>query len=673
MTNENINATDVNVANNTDENNIKLHSNVNIDFKPKKRFNPKPFKNRNSNETKEFSINSKAGKIKFDAKWEIPVKIWSLLWLEQVGQCIFLEYGDDIIIMDCGLEFSAIETMWADYIIPDITYLKKNIKKIKWVVLTHGHLDHIWALKHILPELNWPMVYTTPLTLGLVKKTLEEYKTVNKLKYKIVDPDTELVKLWCFTIEFVRVNHNIPETFALAIQTPKWLIFNSADFKIDHTPAIDKPADLHKIARLWQEWIKLYIWDSLGCDKPWVSKSEKIIWNNLEDIIKKTDWRLIIWVFATNVWRIIQIIHSAVKYGKMVYYSGRSMVNNIEVCKELWYINVPSKYLRKMDRTLDEVKNENCVVIATGAQWEEMSVLDRLSRDDHPQIKLQKTDTILVSATAIPGNETQVSRMLSKLVLKWVNLITNNDMDIHASWHGYEEDHKLMLSLLKPDYFMPFYTEPLARYAHRKIWLNLWMLDEKILMPEWNGAIIEMYDNLVRIWDYRLKLDTILVDGKWIWWLEWEYVTKARKIMSESWLLNIIFKIDAETRELVGNIQIESRWFVYTTEIRKIHTEVVKFVEAKYNELKKLRLDIKSILKQIKADLELYLDRMISRTPMIVPMFVYINKDGKEVKVDTIWSNDLYHQSNIEKLQSHQEISNTDDPEILEEITDLDE
>lgn len=309
--------------------------------------------------------------IDFDPGDEIPVKIWSLLWLEQVWQCIFIEYKDDIIIVDCWLEFSAVETMGADYIIPDISYLKKNQNKIRGIVLTHGHLDHIWALRDVLPQLDFsPTIYTTPLTLWLVKKLYEDPKVISRLKYKLVNPDVDLLRLWCFDIEFVRVNHNIPETFALSINTPKWLIFNSADFKIDHTPAIDKPADLPREPRIGTEWVRLYIWDSLWSDRKWRSKSEKVIWETLDSIIRHSEWRLIIAAFASNVGRLIQIVQSAVKYNKVVFLSKRSMLNNTEICRELGYINVPKEYLRKVDSSIDDLPDNRIVMLSTWAQWE---------------------------------------------------------------------------------------------------------------------------------------------------------------------------------------------------------------------------------------------------------------------------------------------------------------
>lgn len=562
-------------------------------------------------------------------KWEKPVKIWSLMWLEQVWQCMFIEYDNDIIIIDAGMEFCGKENFWADYIIPDISYIKKNIKKLRWIILTHGHLDHIWALKDILPELGFPTIYTTPLSLWIIKKTFENPKDAEKLRYKIIDPDTDILKLWCFTLEFVPVNHNIPETLAIAIQTPKWLIFDSADFKIDHTPAIDRPADLAKIARIWAEWVKLYIWDSLGANKKWRSVSEKQIWENLDELIQKTKNRMLIATFASNIGRIIQIVQSAIRYNKVVFLSGRSMVNNVEICQQLWYIKVPQWYIRKLSEEVDTFPDERVLILSTWAQWEEFASLTRMAKNEHAFLKFRRWDTILMSATPIPGNETAVNDMINNLVFKDIRLITNDDIDVHASWHGCAEDHKLMLSLLRPQFFLPYFMPAKERYAHKNLAIDMWMPENHILMPSRNGEMIEMYDNVVVLWKDTLKLDTVMVDGKWTWHMSGEYVIKARSIMAEDWVLALIFKVDAKTKELVWNIQIESRWFVYSSEVKEIHTKIVDFARAKYLENSKRKMQVKDNLKIIKEDLWTFMEQIIGRVPMIMPMFVYINKDSK--------------------------------------------
>lgn len=560
-------------------------------------------------------------------KDEVPVRIWSLIWLEQVGACMFIEYKNDLIIVDAGMEFAANEELWADYIIPDISYIKKNKHKIRGILITHGHLDHVGALRHMLPELDFPMLYTTPLTLWIIKKTFDDPKEAAKIKYKIVDPDSDIVKLGCFTIEFVSVNHNIPETMALSIHTPKGLIFDSSDFKIDHTPAIDKPADLAKIGRIGLEGVKLYIADSLGTNKAGRGLSEKVIWDHIDEIIKKTPARLFIATFASNVGRIIQIINSAIKYNRVVFLSGRSMVNNVEICQQLWYINVPKEYIRKLDNDVNNMPDERVLILSTWAQGEEFAALTRMSRDDHQFITLKKGDTILMSSSPIPGNESAMKKMFDELVIKNVNLITNKEMDVHTSGHGWIEDHKLFLSLIKPDFFMPYFMPAQERYDHRKIALEMGTHDDKILMPNRNGDIIEMYDDVVLVSDKQIKLDTILIDGKGQWHMSGEYVIKARHIMAQNGIVSLIFKIDTKSKELVWNIQIESRWFVYSSEVQDIHTKIVEFARAKYNDGAKKKMDVRANLKQIKEDLWEFITKIIWRVPMIMPMFVYINKD----------------------------------------------
>ncbi len=563
-------------------------------------------------------------------KWEKPVKIWSLMWLEQVWQCMFVEYENDLIIIDAAMEFTTHANFWADYIIPDISYIKKNIKKLRGIIITHGHLDHVWSLRDILPELWYPMIYTTPLSLGIIKKTFENPKDAEKIRYKIIDPDIDILKLWCFTLEFVPVNHNIPETLAVSIHTPKGIIFDSADFKIDHTPAIDRPADLAKIARIGAEWVKLYIWDSLGANKKWRSISEKEIWENLDELIQKTKTRMLIATFASNIWRIIQIVNSAIKSNKTVFLSGRSMVNNVEICQQLGYIKVPKWYIRKLSEEVDTFPDDQVLILSTGAQGEEFAALTRMSRNEHNFLQLKKWDTILMSATPIPWNEWAVNTMINNLIFKDINLITNDDIDVHASGHGCIEDHKLMLSLLRPEFFLPYFMPAKERYAHKNLAMNMWMPESRILMPMKNGEIIEMYQDVVLIGNERLKLDTVMVDWKWKGHMSGEYVIKARSIMAEDWVLALIFKVDAKTKELVGNIQIESRGFVYSSEVKDIHTKVVEFARAKYVENSKRKMPVKDNLKILKEDLWEFIMQIIWRVPMIMPMFVYINKDSKE-------------------------------------------
>lgn len=595
-------------------------------------------------------------------KGEKPVKIGSLMGLEQVGQCIFIEYENDMIIVDAGMEFATKDTLGADYIIPDVSYVKKNIKKLKGIVLSHGHLDHVWALRDLLPELWFPTIYTTPLTLGIVKKTFDDKKLINKINYKLIDPDMDILKLGCFTIEFVHVNHNIPETMAMAIDTPKGMIFNSSDFKIDHTPAIGKPADLAKIARIGLEGVKLYIGDSLWSQKAGWSPSEREIGKTLEWLVEKAPGRMIVATFASNVWRVIQLIDSAIKNDRVVFLSGRSMINNVEICQEIGYIKAPKGAIRKMNHDTANMPDERVLILCTGAQGEEFSALARMARNEHSQITLRPGDTVLVSASVIPWNEIQAMEMKDNLVERWVRLVTNDEMDLHTSGHGGAEDHKLMLNLINPEYFLPYYLNAYFRYEHKKLGLQVGIPEERIMMPNKNGAIIEMYDEGCKIGNDHLQLDAVLIDGKGRGTLEGEYVIKARQIMGHDGVVNLILKIDSKTKELVGNIQIESRWFVYSNEVRSVHTKVVEFVKAKYKKAIQKRNEMKDVMRMIKDDLSEFLTKEVGRTPMIVPMYVYITKDG-ELSVQTTESKNVA----VEKIPAANKSQSTQTQPVAKE------
>ncbi len=312
------------------------------------------------------------------------------------------------------------------------------------------------------------------------------------------------------------------------------------------------------------------------------------------------------------------------------------MVNNVEICQELGYINVPKGRIRKLSAEVDTLADERVLILTTGAQGEEFAGLTRMARGDHQLLQLKKGDTVLMSASAIPGNETAVKDMINDLVVKNVNVITRDDIDIHASGHGFMEEHKLMLSLLKPEYFLPFFMPAAERYAHKKLGLDLGMEEDFILMPNQNGDMIEIYDDVTLISPNSIKLDTVVVDGKGIGHLSGEYVIKARKIMAEAGVVSLIFKVDTKTRELVGNLQIESRGFVYSSEVKKIHTQVVEFARSKYNTNAKKRMDIKENLRQIREELGEYITKIIGRTPMLMLMYVYINREA----IQNIPSND---------------------------------
>lgn len=566
-------------------------------------------------------------------KDEVPVRIIALGGLHEIGiNMALVEYKNDIIIIDAGIEFASAEMHGVDYIIPDISYLVKHKKNIRWILITHGHLDHIWALKHVLGDLDFPMVYTTPLALGLIRKSLDD-KDNKLLKYKIVDPDMDIIKLGCFTVEIFRVNHSIPESLGYSIYTPKGMIVHAGDYKIDHTPSIDKPADIGKISRIWQEWVRVFLGESTNANKPGHSVSEKIIWDSLNGIIRDCKGRMIISTFASNIGRVIQVIDAAVKYNKVVFLAGRSMINNVKLCQELGYIRVPEHMIRPINWDIEQMPDERVLVLCTWSQGEEFSALMRMSTNTYKDIQLKPSDSILLSSHTIPGNEKAVIGMINDLVAIGVQIIDDNSLDVHSSGHGYQEDIKMMIAMLKPEYYVPMHGEPFMRHANKNLGLAMNIQEQNILLPG-NGQAVEMYDNVLLMSDQKLKLDTIMIDGKWQGHLSGEYVMKARGIMAENWIVSLIFKIDTKNNELVGNIQIESRGFVYSSEVKTIHTQIVEFARAKYNENQKRRMDIKDNLRQMKEDLAEFISKIIGRVPLLMPMYVYINREAQNGNAD---------------------------------------
>ena len=561
-------------------------------------------------------------------KDEIPVRVFGLWGLEEIWiNMTVIEYKDDIIIVDAGLEFASFDMHGVDYIIPDISYLITKKKNIKGILITHGHLDHIGAIKHILSELDYPIVYTTPLALGLIKRSQNE-QDQKKMKYKIIDPDIDIIKLGEFLVEPFRVNHSIPESMWYAIHTPKWNIVHSWDFKIDFVPAIDKPADLGKISRIGQEWVKLYLGESTNARTPWHTPSEKLIGENLDRVIRShPTQRIVISTFASNIWRLIQIIESAVRHNRVIFLAGRSMVWNVQLCQELGYINVPKDMIRLVSGEIDQMPDERVMIVCTGSQWEEFSALVRMATNTYKDFMIRPGDCILLSSHTIPGNEKAVWSLLNTLIDMWIDLVDEPTLALHTSGHACQEDMKEMMALLKPEYFCPIHGEALMRHAHKKIALDMRIPEEKILLPK-NGQIVELYDECVLLSEKKLKLDTVTIDGKWQWHLSWEYVTKARGIMSQDGVVALIFKIDTKTKELVGNLQIESRGFVYSSEVKTVHTQIVELARAEYNKNLKKKMDIKDNLRNIKDLLETEIEKIIWRVPMIIPMYVYINREA---------------------------------------------
>ena len=540
------------------------------------------------------------------------------------------QYWDDLVIIDCWVQFAEPDMLGANYSIPDISSLIQYKDKIKWILITHAHLDHIGALKHILPPLWMPTIFATKLTIWIIKKWLEEARLLSYATFVEVSWDsTEKIKIGNhFTAEFFRVNHSIPDCVWILLETPGWArIVHTWDFKIDFTPAIDKPADLSRIWEIGRRWITLLLSDSTGSIRKGFSKSEKDIGESLEKIIANhTRWRLIIATFSSWISRVQQLINICDKHWKQIFVSGRSMVENIAIAKELGYLKMKPGAIKKMSpKVIEEVALHNQVIVTTWSQWEEFSALTRMSEWKHNSLEIIKWDTIIFSSSVVPGNERSVYGVINKLLALWANVITKDDQDVHTWGHAFQEEQKIMLNLVNPKYFMPVYGDLYFRSLHKNTAVSIWFPEENVLLQE-NWSIIDLAPNQT-VFKSRIimPIQDIIIDGNGIGTAN-SHVIKAREKMMDSWVLVIIYKVDTKTKEIIGNIKIESRWLVYLDEVKLVHKMVFKKAKDVYENTVWDVPDIeeKDLVKIIKTDLETLLLQKIERQPMIIPIILYV-------------------------------------------------
>lgn len=553
------------------------------------------------------------------------IPIW---WNNETGSknMNLVQYWDEFLIIDCWVQFAEPEMLWASYSIPDISSLIQYKKQIKWLIITHAHLDHIWALKHILPALWMPTLYWTKLTIWIIKKTLEEFNLLGSTTCVEVDSEsTEAVKIWNnFKAEFFRVNHSVPDCAWVVVETPSWFrLVHTWDFKIDFTPAIDKPADLSRIWEIWRRWVNLFLSDSTWSIRKWFSTSESVVWENLNKIISKnTNWRLIITIFSSWISRIQQIINSCEQNDKILFMSWRSIIENVAIAKELWFIKYKPWTVKKLtQKTTEWIPASKQVIITTWSQWEEFSALTRMAEWKHNWLEIVKWDTIVFSSSVVPWNERSVVAVINKLIRLWANVITKDDGEVHTWWHAYQEEQKIMLNLVNPKYFMPVYWDLYFRNIHKKTAMSIWVKEDNILLTD-NGTITDFAPNgTVFKSKIKVPIQDIIIDWHWVWTAT-SHVIKAREKMMESWVLVIVFKTDSKTKAIIGQLKLESRWLVYLEEVRIIHRLIIKKAKSIYeNTVKDVpEIEEKDLLKIIKNDLEAFLSHKIDRTPMIIPI-----------------------------------------------------
>lgn len=555
------------------------------------------------------------------SKPKTRLKVIALGGLEEIGKNMtVLEYGNDIIIIDCGLAFPEDDMLGIDLVIPDITYLAKNVEKIRGIVLTHGHEDHIGALPYVLKQLKVP-VFGTLLTLGLLENKLREHKMLDKTTLHTVVPG-EKVKLGEMVVEFIHTNHSIADSVALAIQTPVGMVIHTGDFKVDYTPIDGDIIDLQRFAELGSQGVLLLMSDSTNAERKGFTMSEKNVGKVFERIFEETPRnRIMVATFSSNIHRIQQIINAAYMYGRKVAIIGRSMVNAVKTASELDYLWVPPRTL--ID--INEIKNyrdEQLVIITTGSQGETMSALSRIANSEHKQVSVKPDDKIIISASAIPGNEKNVIRVVNELLKKGADVVYGGIEDIHVSGHARQEELKLMLALTKPKFFMPVHGEYMHLSSHRDLAISMGM-DKKNIFVNKLGDVLELSKNEAKVTG-AVPTGQVMVDGLGVGDVG-NIVLRDRKHLSEDGLMVVVVSMEEETGQIVAGPDIISRGFVYVRESEGLMDGAREVVMKALQECEEKNITSWNYIKNlIKDTLKNYIWQKTKRSPMILPIIMEV-------------------------------------------------
>lgn len=547
------------------------------------------------------------------------VKIIPLGGLHEIGKNLtVVEYRDDIIIIDCGMTFPEDEMLGIDVVIPDVTYLENNKHKIKGLVLTHGHEDHIGAIPYVLRKLDLD-IYGTGLTIGLLENKLKEHR-LSKDKLHVVNAG-DVVKLGKMEVEWINVNHSIPDACALAIKTPLGYIYHSGDFKVDFTPISGKPINLTRIAEIGQKGVIAMIGESTNVLRPGYTMSESKVGETFNRLFQNLqDNRIIIATFASNVHRVQQIINSAEKYGRKVVLSGRSMVNVTETARRLGQFRVKKDTFVDI-RDMDKYDDSEIVLITTGSQGEPMSALTRIAYGEHRKIQLTPNDAIILSATPIPGNENAVTKVINRLLERGAKVIYETLSEIHVSGHACQEELKLILSLVKPKYFIPAHGEVRHLMKHAKIATQMGMPEENIFIME-NGNCLEISQKEAKLVG-DVPSGNILVDGLGVGDVG-NIVLRDRRHLSEDGLIIVVITITKEGK-VVSGPDIISRGFVYVRESEDLIEDAKNVVRKILNDDSRDNLkDWNGLKSDIRDNLRSYIFKNTKRNPMILPIIMEV-------------------------------------------------
>jgi len=557
------------------------------------------------------------------------LKIIPLGGVEEVGRNMTIfEYGDDIVIIDLGLQFPEETMPGIDYIIPNISYLKNKIDKIQGVIITHGHYDHIGAIPYVSSELGNPPIYATALTAGIILKRQEEFPDKPKLNIHKIDRHSRL-KLGSFEVEFFHVNHNIPDGVGVVLKTPAGTIVHSGDFKFDHSPIGDSPADISRIAQIGGKGVLCLLSDSTDADRPGYCLSEKNIQDELELIFKVARGRIVVATFSSLIQRIQEIINLSQRYGRRLVIDGFSMKTNVEIARHLGFLKLPRGMLIKASQA-DRYPDDKIVILCTGAQGEERAVLMRIANREHRFIRIRENDSVIFSSSVVPGNERSVQELKDLLVRQGAKVYHSALMDIHASGHGYQEDLKMMINLIKPKFFIPIHGHFYMLKTHAELAQSIGIKPENIIIPS-NGLVIYATPEKIFTKGERIPANYIMVDGLGVGDVG-QIVLRDRQTMAQDGMFVIITIIDSQTGQVKTSPDIISRGFIYLKESRELLREVrkktIRIVEEAI-----VRTNSKNghptindtyIKNNIREELGKFLYERTRRRPMVLPVLIQI-------------------------------------------------
>ncbi len=555
---------------------------------------------------------------KNEQKSSLALKVIPLGGLEQIGMNITaFEYEDSIIVVDCGLSFPEDDMLGIDLVIPDVTYLKNNIERVKGFIITHGHEDHIGALPYVLREVNVP-IYATKLTMGIIENKLKEHNLTNNTKRKVVKFG-QSINLGQFRIEFIKTNHSIVDAAALAIYSPAGIVVHTGDFKVDYTPVFGDAIDLQRFAEIGKKGVLALMCDSTNAERTGFTSSERTVGRTFDILFQEhKNTRIIIATFASNVDRVQQIINTAYKFGRKVVVEGRSMVSVIETATNLGYLSIPENTLIDIEQ-LKNYPDEKTVIITTGSQGESMAALSRMAGDNHRKISIGPTDTVIFSSHPIPGNEKAVTNVINELLLKGADVIFQ---DVHVSGHACQEEIKLIYTLVRPKYAVPVHGEYKHLKAQAKIARELGFAKENIFILQ-SGDVLELTQEKAEVTG-KVPVGDILVDGLGVGDVG-NIVLRDRQHLAEDGIMIVVLGLDGASDELVSGPDIVSRGFVYVRESDELMEEARIVVnEAVDSCLRRGITDWGKLKSSIKDALGEYVWKKTKRRPMILPIIMEI-------------------------------------------------